>query len=70
MKEHRIILEGNNEFPITMLKTNQCYPASEADALRMLEKGKRRVCLYTLVLPMDNLWSMYGWERIGKTGER
>lgn len=68
-KIHRITVSGRGEFPMDMLRYDECYPYSVEDISLMTE----RTCLREITLvchrPCGSTyarWDSFGWEVIAQ----
>lgn len=74
---------GSTHFPIDMLRTERCWPASELDALAIVDTfspenigTERTVNLSRIVASMrhtdlvDSRWESFGWRVTGSSTER
>ncbi len=62
-------VEGRSDFPVDMLRYDNCYPDTSEDAVNMLsdEPEPRQVKLRRLVfnktqMPTEGRWSSFGWK--------
>jgi hypothetical protein len=56
---------GQGNFPVDMLRYNQCWPASTDDALNLLNddpEDLRSISLLSHVEPTIERWSSFGWS--------
>jgi hypothetical protein len=60
------VVEGDGRFPFDMLRYDQCWPASEADSLRLADEwtAPRRIVLITdsVTAPTVDPWRSHGWS--------
>lgn len=69
--ECRFVVEGRGSFPLDMLRRDECFPASTADAVRLdqtLPSGPRRKvtlvhrCARRWWEPTAGRWESFGWK--------
>jgi hypothetical protein len=68
---HRFVVEGNGEFPFDMLRSDACWPASNAGGDNILNLAphyrserlheKRKVTLCSYSEPTEGRWRSFGW---------
>jgi hypothetical protein len=65
---HEYLVEGVGDFPFDMLRYDNCWPATEADAYKLLARqGKDRarpriVMLRGLRPPTVGRWESFSWK--------
>lgn len=69
MYEHKFTVEGRGQFPFDMLRYDGCFPAREAESVKLehFERGERTVdlihrCEDRHWMPMDDRWRSFGWR--------
>lgn len=79
MYSHRITVEGNFQFPIDMLRYDECHPAGETDSgkiMRTFEPGGLTEKEKILVIHHDSYkhweptrarWGSFGWTVVDHT---
>lgn len=68
-----LVVEGGGEFPLDMLRYDQCYPASESDAHAMRHERQRQITLTRVSVnpdqPTFRRWDSFVWRVVSIDGE-
>lgn len=65
MKVKSFIVKGCGEFPLDMLRYDQCWPCSQTDVIEMTARGVRHVRLDTIATPTPDRWISFNWRVVG-----
>jgi len=75
---HRFVVEGTGEFPFDMLRSDQCWPASNAgDNIQKLAphhrsemlRTKRQITLCSISEPTEGRWASFQWPVVKVEGK-
>jgi len=69
---HSFVVEGRGEFPVDMLRYDQCYPADESQARQLLRLREQPTEMVTVMLihrsdtkywkPTEGRWQSFLWR--------
>lgn len=62
---HEATVSGSGEFPFDMLRYDACFPATEAETGRMMERGVRDVRVRAMSTNKHAPWTTPRWESFG-----
>ncbi len=72
MRATQFAVQGAGEFPLDMLRYDECYPVSPADVNAIAGEKRRTVLLYTYAkhMPTIDRWDSFNWLVVQINGER
>ena len=65
MKFHEFIVVGSGQFPLDMLRYDECFPLSAEDVEHLSARGRRYVHLgsyKTVGVPTRGRWESFNWR--------
>lgn len=65
MAKFTLTVRGNGDFPVDMLRYDECWPSTTADAVKLGDTTRRTVELLSDRNPTRDRWDSFCWTLVG-----